>query len=374
MRFAFSIFLRLKNYIKMTKNIAIMTHIHHGDVNDTTNLNIPTVRQGHSLSLHENKQLYVFSGRIPNIDTNNYRTYIHDFWSFDLNTKIWKKIELGVDHSPCARHSHSSVIQKDKIYIYGGSNNQCYLGDLWSYDVKKNEWKLICDNTNDAVKYAPSPRHGHSASVWNDLMIVFGGKYGYNSTNYFNDIYAFDMKKEEWIEFKTENNHLIPFRCWHTCTVIKNLNLMILFAGFRILNGEIYYNDTWILDLQTMKWQEITKDIKGTIPHIRNRHIALLYESISNDQTSYILFHSGNYMDLCDVWIDDVFLLEIQKDLNFKWINLSLDKSKITANVPTARGHHSAAYKSDTKEILFFGGEFERKRFNDIISIKLNDQ
>ena len=372
---------------------AIFTQLSPNKSSDMSNLELPIARQGHVSILYENKEMYIFSGRIPKLNYENKeisifngrmpmpnscrRTYIEDFWKFDIQTRKWIKLDLIKGKSPSERHSHSAVLYKNEILIFGGSNNDKYLGELWCYNINNMEWNLLTDNSeeNPSLKYCPSARHGHSATIYQNLMIIIAGKFGYNSNAYFNDVYAFDIDKKNWINFETKNNEAIKPRCWHTCTLLKNMNNLFLFGGFRIdkVEGEVYYNDSWALDMKTLKWKEITNLIDGISPHKRNRHVAVYLEHLSKDNSHESVFlHSGNYMEVIDQWLDDAFVLEIQlSPLKFRWDKLYIDNSLIGKNLSVCRGQHTANYKSDSNEILVFGGEFERIRFNDLISIKI---
>ena len=206
-------------------------------------------------------------------------------------------------------------------------------------------------------------------------MIIFAGKQGYgNEAKYLNDIYAFDFEKQEWVDFKTKNTDLIEKRCWHTCTFVESINSsIILFGGFKIDNSrEIYFNDTWILDLNSLEWKKVHFELKNCFPHERNRHIAIHMKSFSNNSSSeYILIHSGNYLNESykDIWLEDLFLLEMNSSLNeFKWIKLNVETIQ---DCQMSRSQHTAEYINHYSEILCFGGEHSRKRFNDIISIKI---
>ena len=39
------------------------------------------------------------------------------------------------------RDSHTANIIEDKIWIFGGSNNETIFNDLWTYDIQLSEWK-----------------------------------------------------------------------------------------------------------------------------------------------------------------------------------------------------------------------------------------
>jgi N-acetylneuraminic acid mutarotase len=104
-------------------------------------------------------------------------------------------------------------------------------------------------------------------------MIVFGGKEGFYSRNYFNDTYSFDLEKMKWQKLDTSGD--VPsIRCWHSAVTCGHS--MLIFGGFYITNSETYYNDVRLLNLKTLHWTEM--NTTGDIPAKRNRSSALLVE------------------------------------------------------------------------------------------------
>ena len=56
---------------------------------------------------------------------------------------------------------------------FGGTDLQKRYNDTWSFDVSTRKWtELRCTGC------IPSPRHGHTASLIDDVMYVFGGRGG----------------------------------------------------------------------------------------------------------------------------------------------------------------------------------------------------
>jgi hypothetical protein len=67
--------------------------------------------------------------------------------------------------------------------------------------------------------------------------------------------------------------------------------------------------------------------------------------------------------------LDDLFLLEINSKIEFKWNKLDF---KVLEKLQASRSQHTAIYLDQNSDILLFGGEFYRERLNDVISIKLS--
>jgi len=58
------------------------------------------------------------------------------------------------------------------MIVYGGKDNESNkLADVWSFDMNSAQW------TELKGRDAPKGRSGHTASLYNDHMVVFGGIY-----------------------------------------------------------------------------------------------------------------------------------------------------------------------------------------------------
>ena len=59
--------------------------------------------------------------------------------------------------------------------------------DFWSFDLGTNEWEKL------EVKGRPSPRSGHRMAAYKNLIVLFGGFYDTaRETKYYDDLWVFD--------------------------------------------------------------------------------------------------------------------------------------------------------------------------------------
>ena len=92
---------------------------------------------------------------------------------------------------------------EDSMYIFGGKdeeNNK--LNDLWCFVFSTYEWKLVEPSSMNFM--TPSIRSGHSACLYRDYMVVFGGIH--EVTKELNDLCLFDLKSLKWVQFFEELN------------------------------------------------------------------------------------------------------------------------------------------------------------------------
>ena len=100
--------------------------------------------------------MYIFGGRMDfghEVFTGE-SFYSNDFYAFDTIKKIWTEIRSDTSRqvlsaadssianiskvfSPCGRRSHSAVVYKRKIIIFGGfqENSHKHFNDLYEFDI-----------------------------------------------------------------------------------------------------------------------------------------------------------------------------------------------------------------------------------------------
>jgi N-acetylneuraminic acid mutarotase len=102
------------------------------------------------------------------------------------------------------------VVHNRHIYIFGGYDGINRVNDFYGYDIDFNTWRKVVavqapnnqvsggelgeEMENTVPSNVPSPRHSHSAVVYEDSMFVFGGYDGH----YRNDLYRYNFVKNTW--------------------------------------------------------------------------------------------------------------------------------------------------------------------------------
>jgi hypothetical protein len=118
---------------------------------------------------------------------------------------------------PSSRRSHAASKSGDWMYVFGGKrctdaeDTQCTdLGDLWRLHLKDFYWEKLYDSRL-ATHPGPLQRHGHSAIAASlssqdpsdEYFIVYAGR---NSTNYLNDIWAWNVNSNAWEDWTPMQN------------------------------------------------------------------------------------------------------------------------------------------------------------------------
>lgn len=188
---------------------------------DFEELELPFGRiRGHSLVAIGNS-LYVFGGKTIEYFT---KTAV-----FDVTTREW----AIYDNSFPPRTKQTATVWGNKIVVFGGRKERNeYFNDI-----------LILDSTEPSGKWSRhdpqwpiTPRIEHSAVVYNDKLIVYGGR---NGKEILRDMKILDLKKMVWREVRIGGTPLIP-RCRHSAVVTGQS--MVVFGG-NCSTLRLYYVD-----------------------------------------------------------------------------------------------------------------------------------
>lgn len=221
-----------------------------------------------------NDQLLIFGG----YDGQNRR---NDFYSFHLKKQRWNLIiaNNGNDNNtnsnainsvpsvpPTPRDRHCAVAYKNSFYIFGGFDGTSRVNDFYEFDFTTMVWKRIVTNVANSSAL-PSPRHSHSAVVYQDSMFVFGGYDG----SYRSDFYEYNFLNNTWT-----NIHPIGRspRARYRATTVTYKNKMILYGGH---DGTRHLSDMHVFDLDKRIWSVM--EVTGTSPIARDSHISAVYEN-----------------------------------------------------------------------------------------------
>jgi len=159
----------------------------------------PEPRGGHSATL-VGTDMYVFGG--ANSDT----TY-GDAYKLDLIQRHWSRaVPVGSTSLPSRRTSHAAAADSHgRIYIAGGYDAESnFLNDVWILDVyagQSQDWKdgnsfpAVWEKPSPTGE-APTPREGHSLTLVDRHLVLFGGYTASGAVS--NDVYLYDLETQAW--------------------------------------------------------------------------------------------------------------------------------------------------------------------------------
>lgn len=197
---------------------------------------------------------------------NGNKTYVYgDLYRFDVEKQEWKLVSSP--NSPPPRSAHQAVAWKNYLYIYGGeftSPNQerfHHYKDFWMLDLKTNQWEQL------NLKGCPSPRSGHRMVLYKHKIVIFGGFYDtLREVRYFNDLHIFDLDQFKWQEIKPRPGCMWPSaRSGFQFFVFQDE--IFLYGGYskEVASDKsssekgIVHADMWSLDPRTWEWNKVKK-------------------------------------------------------------------------------------------------------------------
>lgn len=137
------------------------------------------------------------------------------------------------------------------MYIYGGQKCSTEnTADMFKYDLIKQTWKRVTPDQESQMQ--PPSLDSHTAGVWENQMIVFGGFIGADRGECANHVLAYDFRTNKWETlFQHNESEKYPApRMAQAMAIVENS--LFIFGG---TNGEDKFNDLWKFDLQARTWQ-----------------------------------------------------------------------------------------------------------------------
>ncbi|KAL2515381.1 Galactose oxidase/kelch repeat superfamily protein [Forsythia ovata] len=299
------------------------------EVHIEDNVPAPSPRSNCSLTINPLKdtELILYGGEFY----NGSKTFVYgDLYRYDVEKQEWKLISSP--NSPPPRSAHQAVSWKNYLYVYGGeftSPNQerfHHYKDFWMLDLKTNQW----DQLN--YKGCPIPRSGHRMVLYKHKIIVFGGFYDtLREVRYFNDLHVFDLDQFKWQEIKPTPGCMWPSpRSGFQFVVYQDE--IYLYGGYSkevssdksVSEKGIVHSDTWCLDPRTWEWNKVKKS--GMPPGPRAGFSMCVHKKRA------VLFGGVVDMEMDGDLMMSLFLNELygfQLDTH-RWYPLELRKEKAT--------------------------------------------
>ncbi|XP_066354084.1 protein GLUTELIN PRECURSOR ACCUMULATION 3-like isoform X1 [Miscanthus floridulus] len=205
-----------------------------------------------------------------------------DFWMLD--TDLWQWSEMtGFGDLPSPREfAAASAIGNRKIVMYGGWDGKKWLSDVYIMDTMSLEWTELAVNGS-----VPPPRCGHSATMIEKRLLIFGGRGGAGPI--MGDLWALKGITEEdnetpgWTQLKLPGQSPSP-RCGHSVT--SGGPYLLLFGGHGtggwLSRYDVYYNECTILDRVSVQWKHLPTSNEPPPPRA--------YHSMTSIGSRFLLF------------------------------------------------------------------------------------
>lgn len=234
---------------------------------------------------------------------------------------------------PYQRYGHTAVAYGDKIFVWGGRNDEAACNILFCFDTSSLQWS--CPQVSGMI---PGARDGHSACIIDHCMYVFGG-FEEEIDRFSQDVHALDLRTMKW-RYVIAQGEPPSYRDFHSATTLGHR--MYIFGGRGDLNGpyhsqeEVYCSDIMYLDTFTGRWHRPVTS--GNVPMGRRSHSAFVYQDY--------LYIFGGYNGLCDEHFNDLYRFSAERN---EWCIVQTH-----GRPPSKRRRQSCLVVGD--KVFLFGG------------------
>lgn len=225
----------------------------------------PMARTQHTAIALPDNRIWLFGGH------HNPQCRLNDTWFLNCKDYEWRRLGKDPDNytnapstigAPDPRANAGACLFNKKIYLFGGHGGLSYarvsFNDLFTFDVESETWEKLV-----SVNASPDGRGGHSLFVSNDKVYIYGG---WNQEMQYNNILVYDLDTREWSDPDIFNE--VP-RWNHSCVLVEAIPTwkFFIFGGEQAEYNEgtarafgQYVNSSSYLDLGTMQWTKFASD------------------------------------------------------------------------------------------------------------------
>uniref|UniRef100_A0A8B9JX79 Zgc:163014 n=1 Tax=Astyanax mexicanus TaxID=7994 RepID=A0A8B9JX79_ASTMX len=222
----------------------------------------PSKRWSHTMCLSDSDTAVLIGGETED------KVYCTDsIWKLEIDGDFWFPMDSSAagPHPPSAQgHSATFDPQSKVVYVYGGLRDGQRYSDIYALDTLTWKWKLIKAKGN-----VPSLAY-HSATVYGGELYIFGGLHpsrGPGGKACSNALYIFNPEHELWYQPIVEGDRPLP-RFGHSTTLLQDK--LVIFGGQKTA---AYLNDLHVLDLGFMEYTAVKYE--NMPPLARGFHAAL---------------------------------------------------------------------------------------------------
>ncbi|GAX76744.1 hypothetical protein CEUSTIGMA_g4191.t1 [Chlamydomonas eustigma] len=179
----------------------------------------PSIRYGHGADRHEEKFI-VTLGYYYDREKGS-PSWMSDTWEMDMAPPyLWNRLDTGISkhhafeaynsnkqpYAPAGRFGHSTSIHNDSLLLYGGHDGGVSRHGQHNYEPGYDFDELWAFNIPTRnwkliqTKGGPGKRYLHSSTVIGDLLILYGGL-----SEGQGDVWSYDIALREWELLATES-------------------------------------------------------------------------------------------------------------------------------------------------------------------------
>ena len=239
-----------------------------------------TIR-GHSLSYNGDK-LFLFGGLIRD-------AYSAQLFEINLLNKVAKRLSTESREAPAAVGWHRAIVFGQKLLILGGMDTSAIRDSYHSFNPFNSQWTHRADQ-----RVLKQREHFSAVSILEPSRVfIFGGHFltrDLEAEFNYDDIAMLDLIKMDWTTLSIKGPKP-PGRHLHSANMFDEK--MVIFGGLQLTGiKELLFNDFYRIDLSSIKtdpsrrvsWDRL--EIDGDKPSPRYGHSSVKYKN-------NLLIHGG---------------------------------------------------------------------------------
>ena len=291
--------------------------------------------------------------------------------------------------TPTCRHGAQMLLYTDditednKIFLFGGANIKS-LNDIWEClitNTNKSEKKYIW-NKIDITEDIPYSRNGHSMSLFQGNIFIYGGIIEEIGTKAREDILIYNIKEQKFTIDYTLNKGIVGCRNYHIAEVVGTH--MLIYGGANE-KGDILA-DPFALDLYNMKWVK-AKFNTDNLPKRKFHSSCQVFPHLKRINEKFFLFKINNEINIYNsdkILVEGIYIfgginenLICTNDLLIikRGKPLQLFKGITKGSPPIPRCQCSMDFYEKLNVIVIYGGKNDKSKdgpfFNDMFFLDL---
>lgn len=299
-----------------------------------------------------------------------------EVWRYDPDCDRWTQLMIGEGPSARARAAAALDSRRRRLVMFGGryragtSGAYTLYNEVWALDFATERWERL--NTSGS---GPSARANASAvyDAEADELVIFGGNTSTDGASFRpqGDTWALNLGTLAWRQIATTGTAPTA-RLFHAAALRGRQMLIMGGGGANAFTGP-FYNDAFVLDLQSAQWTELT--LSGDDP-LGRINLALVADT-TQDRFLLIAGHDdgalGNRNDVLAVSpmgaISTLSAGDAFNRAGSGFCDFPADFATIDPNAPERRSAFVLGVDARRNRALVFGGKTDCGSTNDVWAV-----
>ncbi len=279
-------------------------------------------------------------------------------------------------------HQMAYDAESQRIILLGGQlGSMVPLTDTWAYDPAAGSWQAM------TPPVAPPASEGPMAYDDKADRIIYVATLDGMTFGPLSETWAYDYNNDTWAQLTT-NQTPSPGMVGGRMVYDSESDRLIFFGGYDIPNNG-YFNETWVFDLATNMWTQMTPAIAPPGTNFQSMVYdsaadrVLMWGSVSDDRLWSYDYNNDTWAEVAETgtppltdYTRMVYVPALQQSILFGGVDVPNEvpqgstwvfdhptqtwQQLTLATAPEPRAWQSMVYEPITQQILLFGGGTDR--------------